>query len=96
MAEGYRLNRADFLKMLADLTLHDYSLSDVALTRLTPDAAVLTYKVTTKYTYKGIGAKETPHVIDAHRGESWPGVSCHWPDLPAVIAPAASNVTRRS
>ena len=47
------------MKLLSDLTVTDYSLSDVALTRLTPDAAVLTYRAKISYTYKGEAAEET-------------------------------------
>jgi RNA polymerase sigma factor (sigma-70 family) len=76
MADDGRLNRADFLKLLADVTLTDYSVSDVALTRLTPDAAVWTYKVRTDYTYKGETTKETIWVSSAwaKRDGNWVNV----------------------
>jgi RNA polymerase sigma factor (sigma-70 family) len=79
LADGGRLNRAGFLKLLADLTVTDYSLSDVALTRLTPDAAVLTYQVRTDYTYKGEAAKETVRVSSAwaRRDGRWVNVLYH-------------------
>jgi len=79
IADGGRLTRADFLKLLADVTLTDYSLSDVALTRLTPDAAVLTYKVRTDYTYKGEATKETIWVSSAwaKRDGKWVNVLYH-------------------
>jgi RNA polymerase sigma factor (sigma-70 family) len=57
-ADNGRLDRESFLKLLSDLTLTDYSLSDVAVTRLTQDAAVLTYRAKMSYTYKGEAAKE--------------------------------------
>ncbi len=76
VADHGRLSRADFLKLLADLTVTDYSLSDVALTRLSPDAAVLTYKARTAYTYQGVAARETVWVSSAwaRRDGKWVNV----------------------
>jgi hypothetical protein len=79
MADGERQNRADFLKLLTDMILTDYSLSGVAFTQLTPDAAVLTYKMKTDYTYKGQAMKETVWVSSAwaRRDGKWMNVLYH-------------------
>jgi hypothetical protein len=65
LADGRRLTRRQFLDALADYTLRSYALSDVRAVRLTADAAVLSYRVKTTFTYKGDAGTETVWVSSA-------------------------------
>lgn len=71
-----RMDRAEFLKVLARVTVTEYSLSDVTLVQLTPDAATLTYRAKTSFTYDGKPAREALWVSStwAKRGGTWTNV----------------------
>jgi len=79
MIDGNRLTRTGFLNLLADVRLKEYSLTDVKLTRLTPDAAVLTYKAKLAFTYKGDEVKQKLWVSStwAKRDGKWVSVVYH-------------------
>jgi RNA polymerase sigma factor (sigma-70 family) len=66
----------EMIKGLAAIRLKDYSLSDVKLTRLTKDAAVLTYKVQVEYAVMRETGKEAWWVSStwAQRGGKWRNV----------------------
>jgi hypothetical protein len=71
-----RVSLDEMIKGLAAIRLKDYSLRDVKLTRLTKDAAVLTYKAQAEYTVLGETGKETWWVSStwAQRGGKWRNV----------------------
>jgi hypothetical protein len=79
MSDGDRLDRAGFLALLADVRVTSYSLSDETVTSLSPDAAIVTYRVKAEYRYKGEAVKEALWVSSAwaKRGGKWVSVHYH-------------------
>ena len=71
---GIVSGRPEVLKVLADLTLTDYLMEDTKGVMLDKDAALLTYKVTQKGSFKGQAIPSKPYYASSvyvKRGGKW-------------------------
>ena len=69
--------RADQLKNLSDLKVPDYKAGEIKVTLITPDAALVTFPLTQKGTYKGkpVAAKNHVAAVWVNRDGAWLEVS---------------------
>ncbi len=71
---GIVSGRSEVLKVLADLNLTDYVMEDTKVVMLGRDAALLTYKVTQKGSFKGQDIPSKPYYASSvyvKRGDKW-------------------------
>ena len=70
---GGLLSKADQLKNLGDLKVPDYKAGEIKVTLLTKDAALVTYPLTQKGTYKGkaVAAKNYVSAVWINRDGKW-------------------------
>ncbi len=72
--DGIVSGKSEVLKALADLNITDYAMEDTKVVTLDKDAALLTYKVTQRGTYKGQDLPSKPYYASSvyvKRGGKW-------------------------